>query len=1614
MAASDQHFRNQKLLDIVFGVTCILMLLSIMGMLVQDFFREFKVEQRVFRDVEFAVAERAMLDALPHAELQALVEADKNLAMAKKSRDESAVETAQKEHEQARAALDKKLDAYTELSEKVKEATDNVKKTKKEHESKIHVLRVQKAKVDTSYQDIKARLDSIESLYYIAVDSKGPNDSSSLELKEKVDGLRKQLDAAKVEQEQTVAQLKAAESEVAIAERELVRAESALKEKRKEVDRFAALAQQKQWTIWDEVRAMPVIDGFASPYQIKQYTLDNLPIDYSFKHVTRYDRCTTCHLGMERANYDPKSLAELRDPRDNRRLNEELDKFRAVLQERKSKNQDLGGFDLAKLPTHVIGISDTELTDERVGAFAAHPRLDLFVDANSPHSAEKFGCTICHSGQGSATDFKQATHTPDNPEQKEEWVKKFGWFDNHFWDFRMSPQRFTESGCLKCHHQVTDLIRYGNKEEAPKLLKGYNLVRENGCFGCHEIAGVKGGRWIGPDMRLEDGIPLEEKSAFDRARATSDPANPPGTMRKVGPSLYRLGEKTNAVWLAKWLRSPRGFRPDTRMPHFYGLSTNNEHYLAEEDATRADPKRLQADFPNAEIHSIAHYLLTESKGYLQGDDIYTRGLKARKQQLEALQKKLRDEGLDLDRGEKEEIEKKIDPELAKQIAPPTLELRDRHPPLAVGPIVDGTGAPVSVPAAAQDDKESGRRLFIERGCLGCHVNDATAKAGQGSPTVSGHATFGPNLSELAYKLGTSAEDKASARLWLIQWVLNPNVHFPRTRMPVTHLTGKEAADVAAWLLDQGKEWAAGEGKPFVDSSVPAPSLDTLKRLTRQLLRRSRSQQEVDDLLNPKDDEAKQRAQAWLTSPGLRADSDEAMLRNGTDENNLKLYIGRKAIGRMGCFGCHNIPGFETMKPIGTPLNDWGLKDAERLAFEDGPAFVHKTFNIVPTRVTREGLEKMQADLFTLQQQAKEGPTTAEQKREVQRLRDEIERLSAGNTRRTSVDPSTGARIQRPVEHTEGQGLWAVEDGKEPYEAFFADRLEHHHRDGFLHLKLADPRSYDYLRDREWDDRLRMPQFKFAPVRRHKGETEEAYQTRLTHDEAEAREAVMTFILGLVAEPIPLKYVHTPPTDRAAAAKGRQVLDKFNCGGCHLIKPGIFDLNLSKELVKNLLATHADMEGREATKDDHVFPNHNAWTGLAPFWPGRLTAFGLEVPGEPGSSEINIRLQQALSFPPDKDEKDSKKFLELRSYTTVTVKPDDILTRSMAYGGVFADLLASPRPNPEDAADPLKPYLVAKDSTRYKDENAARVALPPMLWRQGERTQPDWLFRFLKNPREVRPLTVLRMPKFNLSDDDARALVDYFAGSDRHNNPGIGLVYPYSAVPQTSEQYLRDQTKAYVGAWDDKRVIARAGELLAFADQKLQTAEAALKSAQDAESKAEPAAKSAATAARQKAEAARDAAKAEVDAVKDSAGKMNDASELKKLRARWEQSDVYVQDAYKILANKNSICLTCHQLGSIAPKEHQGPPLELAWERLRPEWTREWIASPQRLIYYNTPMPQNFPKTKREFLDWFNTKADDPHLTLMQVTAVRDVLMNLPRVADTPAARKFRETQGGVK
>src|SRR5262245_5714751 len=108
MAATDKTLRNQKALDMVFAVSSILMLVSVVMMLAQDYFREFKDEQRVFRDVEAKVAQRLALDQIPDSET--IAKAEEAVKVAKEARDAKKDEV---------AGLQKKINALRPEKDKL-------------------------------------------------------------------------------------------------------------------------------------------------------------------------------------------------------------------------------------------------------------------------------------------------------------------------------------------------------------------------------------------------------------------------------------------------------------------------------------------------------------------------------------------------------------------------------------------------------------------------------------------------------------------------------------------------------------------------------------------------------------------------------------------------------------------------------------------------------------------------------------------------------------------------------------------------------------------------------------------------------------------------------------------------------------------------------------------------------------------------------------------------------------------------------------------------------------------------------------------------------------------------------------------------------------------------------------------------------------------------------------------------------------------------------------------------------------------------------------------------------------------------------------------------------
>ncbi len=118
------------------------------------------------------------------------------------------------------------------------------------------------------------------------------------------------------------------------------------------------------------------------------------------------------------------------------------------------------------------------------------------------HPFDKFGCTVCHRGQGRATTVADAHGNVP------------------FWNEPMLPTKYLQASCGQCHEAA-------DNPAAPELARGNQLFETVGCRGCHKLGGVGG---------------------------------------NLGPELDRVGARRAPEWLKQHFLSPATVTPGSGMP----------------------------------------------------------------------------------------------------------------------------------------------------------------------------------------------------------------------------------------------------------------------------------------------------------------------------------------------------------------------------------------------------------------------------------------------------------------------------------------------------------------------------------------------------------------------------------------------------------------------------------------------------------------------------------------------------------------------------------------------------------------------------------------------------------------------------------------------------------------------------------------------------------------------------------------------------------------------------------------------------------------------------------------------------------------------------------------
>ncbi len=191
---------------------------------------------------------------------------------------------------------------------------------------------------------------------------------------------------------------------------------------------------------------------------------------------------------------------------------------------------------------------------------------------------------------------------------------------------------------------------------------------------------------------------------------------------------------------------------------------------------------------------------------------------------------------------------------------------------------------VSYPAPPRGSSDRGETLFDTVGCTGCHLRDDEANRDDYYPQFN--RMHGPNLVRTGSKVDPG---------WLFAWIKDPKAYNPETRMPSLRLTDQEAADLVAYLMSSRDPAFENLTLPEVDGEVRDELVLTYLQGTQTI----------------------EQSRATLGS---------------MDDTARDVYLGQQTITKYGCFGCHNVAGFEDVKPIGVELTEEGSKPIHQFDF----------------------------------------------------------------------------------------------------------------------------------------------------------------------------------------------------------------------------------------------------------------------------------------------------------------------------------------------------------------------------------------------------------------------------------------------------------------------------------------------------------------------------------------------------------------------------------------------------------------------------------------------------------------------------------------------------------
>ncbi len=475
-----------------------------------------------------------------------------------------------------------------------------------------------------------------------------------------------------------------------------------------------------------------------------------------------------------------------------------------------------------------------------------------------------------------------------------------------------------------------------------------------------------------------------------------------------------------------------------------------------------------------------------------------------------------------------------------------------------------------------------------------------------------------------------------------------------------------------------------------------------------------------------------------------------------------LNQGRELVETLGCFGCHKIKGYEGLRKAGPDLKRIGGK----LERDWVARWVHNPKDFRPTTKMPRIFDLSNTD-------------SPEDRARNAALINGITTYLFENTERPTypAPPTAGSAVQGRmlVEKVGCRGCHVVGEGDEaekPYDhRAFGPNLNgigSKVKIGWLFAWLKDPHQY-------------FPETRMPNLRLTDPEAADiaAYLMTLKNPSFEAKPTPRTE--GAARDELALSFLRAKMTDSQARTEvarmsnsakdlylGERAINRQGCFGCHVIKGFENAQQIGTELTEEgdkdvarldfgfveIPETRHDWFFQKL-KDPRIFDHGKVKTYDEKL---RMPQFNLT---DEDAHSVTLAL---LSLTKDDMPMESRKNLSPRE---TEVARGQRLVRDHNCRGCHIIEGAGGAIRPSVA----KVYMAEQELS----EEDALAFSPPVLLGEGAKTQPNWLFGFLKGPVPIRPWLSVRMPTFGFPDDEATDLVKYFSAQDRQP-------FPYETLP----------------------------------------------------------------------------------------------------------------------------------------------------------------------------------------------------------------------------------------